>query len=103
MYAIVETGSKQYKVEKGDVIDVENIDAKPGDTVHLDVVMLADGGSVAADKAKLAVKKVDARVLEHHKDKKITMFKFHKRKRYARTKGHRQLMTKLEITALPAL
>ncbi len=101
MYAIVSTGGKQYKVAKGDVIDVEKLDAQPGDKVSLDVLMLNDGQNTVVDAAALAEKKVTAEVLDQYKDKKVTVFKFKKRKRYHRTKGHRQQLTKLQVVELP--
>ena len=64
MYAIVSTGGKQYKVAKGDVIDVEKLDAQPGDKVELDVLMLNDGESTVVDAATLAEKKVTAEVID---------------------------------------
>lgn len=100
MYAIVTTGSKQYKVSKGDVIDVEKLDAKEGDTVELEVLLCA-GDKTVADPAKLKGKSAQAKVLRNFRGKKVTVFKFHKRKRYQRTRGHRQNMTALEIVALP--
>jgi large subunit ribosomal protein L21 len=101
MYAIVSTGGKQYKVAKGDVIDVEKLDAQPGDKVSLDVLMLNDGKSTVADAAALADKKVVAEVLDQHKGEKVIVFKFKKRKRYHRTRGHRQNLTKLQVVELP--
>ena len=80
MYAIVATGGKQYKVAKGDVISAKK---------------------VVADAATLSSKKVTCEVLEQYKDKKVLVFKFHKRKRYHRANGHRQNLTKLKVTALP--
>ncbi len=88
MYAIVSTGGKQYKVAQGDVIDVEKLDAQPGDKVELDVLMLNDGATSTVEPAAL-------------EGKKVVVFKFKKRKRYHRTKGHRQNLTKLKIVALP--
>ena len=58
MYAIVTTGGKQYKVAKGDIFDVEKLDAQPGDKVKLDVLMLNDGKKTVVDAATLAKKKV---------------------------------------------
>ena len=103
MYAIVSTGGKQYKVAEGDVIDVEKLDAQPGDKVALDVLMLADGDTVVVDADALAGKKVEAEVIDQHKGEKVLVFKLHKRKRYHRTKGHRQNLTKLAVTAIPAV
>ncbi|MDJ1121548.1 50S ribosomal protein L21 [Olsenella sp. YH-ols2217] len=101
MYAIVSTGGKQYKVAKGDVLDVEKLDAQPGDQVSLDVLLLNDGAATVVDPAALADKKVTAEVVDQHKGEKVIVFKFHKRKRYQRTKGHRQQLTKLQIVDLP--
>lgn len=103
MYAIVTTGGKQYKVAKGDVIDVERLDAQPGDKVKLDVLMLSDGTQTVAGTADLGRKKVTCEVLEHLKDEKVLVFKLKKRKRYHRTKGHRQQLTRLEVSSLPRM
>ena len=102
MYAIVSTGGKQYKVAKGDVIDVEKLNAQPGDKVELDVLMLNDGETTVVDAATLAEKKVTAEVVEQFKGEKQLVFKFKKRKRYHRTKGHRQNLTKLQVVEIPA-
>ncbi|MDO4403413.1 MAG: 50S ribosomal protein L21 [Atopobiaceae bacterium] len=102
MYAIVSTGGKQYKVAKGDVIDVEKLDAQPGDKVELDVLMINDGEKTVVDADELANKKVTAEVLDQFKGKKQLIFKFKKRKRYHRTKGHRQNLTKLQVVEIPA-
>ena len=101
MYAIVATGGKQYKVAKGDIISVEKLDAQPGDEVELNVLMLNDGKTTVVDPADLAFKKVTAEVLEQFKGEKVLVFKLKKRKRYHRTNGHRQNLTKLRISALP--
>ena len=101
MYAIVSTGGKQYKVAKGDVIDVEKLVAQPGDKVELDVLMLNDGATSTVDPTALEGKKVTAEVLDQFKSRKVIVFKFKKRKRYRRTKGHRQNLTKLKIVELP--
>ena len=102
MYAIVSTGGKQYKVAKGDVIDVEKLDVQPGDKVELDVLLLNDGENTVVDAATLAEKKVTAEVLEQFKGEKKLVFKFKKRKRYHRTKGHRQNLTKLQVVEIAA-
>ena len=102
MYAIVSTGGKQYKVAQGDVLDVEKLNAQPGDKVSLDVLMLADDDKMIVDPAELEGKKVTAEVVDQHKGEKVLVFKLHKRKRYHRTRGHRQQLTRLEITEIPA-
>ncbi|WP_058270309.1 50S ribosomal protein L21 [Olsenella massiliensis] len=103
MYAIVTTGGKQYKVAKGDIIDVEKLDAQPGDTVQLDVLMLNDGTRTVVDAATLEGKKVSCEVVDQFKGKKVLVFKLKKRKRYHRTRGHRQNLTKLQVSELPEL
>lgn len=101
MYAIVSTGGKQYKVAQGDVIDVEKLNVQPGDKVELDVLMLNDGATSIVEPAALEGKKVVAEVLDQFKGKKVIVYKFKKRKRYARTRGHRQNLTKLKVVGLP--
>ncbi len=103
MYAIITTGGKQYKVAKGDVLDVEKLDAQPGDEVKLDVLMLNDGKKVLVDADTLAKKKVTCKVVDQHKGAKQLVFKFQKRKRYARKKGHRQNLTRIEVTSMPRI
>jgi len=98
MYAVVKTGGKQYKVAQGDVLDVEKLDVDPGKKVDLDVLFLADGDRVVTDANALAKAKVSAKVVEHFKGKKIVVFKFKRRKGYKRTQGHRQNLTRLEVT-----
>lgn len=101
MYAIIATGGKQYKVAEGDVLDVEKLDAQPGDTVSLDVLLVNDGTTTVADPAKLADAKVTAEVIEQHRGEKVLVFKLKKRKRYHRTQGHRQYLTKIKVTGIP--
>ena len=90
MYAIVATGGKQYKVAEGDVIDVEKLDAQPGDKVELPVLLLNDGDKTIVGSAPLQDKKVTAEVVEQFKGEKVLVFKLKKRKRYHRANGHRQ-------------
>lgn len=100
MYAVVKTGGKQYKVEKGDVLDVEKLDVEPGKKVDLEVLLLSDGDKVISDADGLAKAKVSAKVVEHLKGKKVIVFKFKKRKGYKRKRGHRQDLTRLEVTKI---
>ena len=90
MYAIVSTGGKQYKVATDDIITVEKIEGEAGDKVELPVLFLNDGKKIVTDSAKLAKAKVTAQILEQFKGEKQLVFKFKKRKRYRRLKGHRQ-------------
>ncbi|MBU0700525.1 50S ribosomal protein L21 [bacterium] len=102
MYAIVETGGKQYQVEQGSRIKVEKINSLPGDMVVLDhVLMIKDNDSVlVGENVKNA--KVMGSVMAHGKGEKITIIK-HKRRKHDRKKtGHRQTYTQLLITELQA-
>ena len=103
MYAIITTGGNQYKVAKGDVFDVEKLDAQPGDEVKLDVLMLNDGKKVLVDADALAKKKVTCKVVDQHKGEKQIVFKFQKRKRHSVKKGHRQNLTRLEVCSMPRI
>ncbi|MFH1362156.1 MAG: 50S ribosomal protein L21 [bacterium] len=97
MYAIIETGGKQYKVKEGDVIDVELLEAKKSLTFDK-VLFLSDGEKVEVGTPYVKGAKVSAKVLGTGKDKKVTTFKYKNKTNYHRTKGHRQQFTKLEIT-----
>ncbi|MGN0301571.1 MAG: 50S ribosomal protein L21 [Anaerotardibacter sp.] len=102
MYAIIKTGGKQYKVAAGDFVNVEKLDAEVGTTVELPVIAVVDGAQVEADPAKAAATKVEATIVEQFKGEKALIFKFKKRKNYKRTRGHRQQLTLVKITAVGA-
>jgi large subunit ribosomal protein L21 len=99
MYAVVETGGKQYKVEKGTSLLVDRLDAKEGDKVSLRAVMFRDTDVVAAPK-ELEKVKVEAKVAEHLRGPKIKVFKYKAKKGYRRRAGHRSELTKLEVTEI---
>lgn len=101
MYAVVETGGKQYKVEEGTSLLVDRLDAKEGDKVTLRAVMFRDTEVVAAPK-DLEKVKVEATVAEHLRGPKIKVFKYKAKKGYRRRAGHRSELTKLEVTSLKA-
>lgn len=98
MYAVVSTGGKQLKVEKGSVAVVEKLDAAVGESVTLEVLFVASEDSIIAGVQATSATVVKATVLEHFAGDKITVFKFKKRKGYKRTKGHRQLHTRIRVT-----
>ena len=102
MYAIVTTGGKQYKVATDDVLNVEKIEGEVGTKIELPVLFLNDGKKIITDPAKLAKAKVTAEIVDQFKGEKQLVFKFHKRKRYRRLKGHRQQLTRLKITKVQA-
>jgi large subunit ribosomal protein L21 len=102
MYAVVETGGKQYKVEQGTALFVDRLDAKEGDKVSLRPVMFRDDTVIAAPK-ELEKVKVEAKVAEHLRGPKIKVFKYKAKKGYRRKAGHRSELTKLEVTEVKLL
>jgi large subunit ribosomal protein L21 len=102
MYAVVESGGKQYKVEQGSSLLVDRLDAKEGDKVALRAVMFRDTDVVAAPK-ELEKVKVEATVGEHLRGPKIKVFKYKAKKGYRRRAGHRSELTRLEVTELKLL
>lgn len=99
MYAVVETGGKQYKVEQGTSLLVDRLDVKEGDKVALRAVMFRDTDVLAAPK-ELEKVQVEATVSEHLRGPKIKVFKYKAKKGYRRRAGHRSELTKLEVTSL---
>jgi large subunit ribosomal protein L21 len=98
MYAILETGGKQYKVRPGDTLEVEKLPAEAGETVELDrVLMLADGEDVSIGAPLVEGAKVVAEVVDQHRGPKIIVFKYKAKVRYRRKTGHRQSLTTLRI------
>jgi large subunit ribosomal protein L21 len=99
MYAVVESGGKQYKVEEGTSLFVDRLDAKDGDKVSLRPVLFRDGDVIVGAK-ELAKVKVEAKVAGHLRGKKIKVFKYKAKKGYRKRAGHRSELTKLEVTSL---
>ena len=98
IYAIIETGGKQYKVTPGQTIDVERLDAAEGDTVELDrVLLIAEGDRVTVGTPVVEGAKVIATSQGEGKGKKIIVFKYKPKVRYRRKMGHRQLYTRLTV------
>jgi large subunit ribosomal protein L21 len=99
MYAVVETGGKQYKVEKGTSLLVDRLSAKEGDKVALRPVLFRDK-EVVAEPKELEKVRVEAKVAEHLRGEKIKIFKYKAKKGYRRRAGHRSELTKLEVTEI---
>ena len=99
MYAIIETGGKQYRVQEGDVLVIEKLNCQEGDVYSFDRVLAVakEDGNVEFGKPFLENAKVDAKVLEHGKAKKITVFKYKPKKNERKKQGHRQPYTKVKI------
>ena len=103
MYAVIETGGKQYKVSEGDVVFIEKMDAAEGETVTFDkVLVLADGENVNVGAPTVEGATVTAKVEKQGKAKKIYVFKMKRKKNYRRKKGHRQPFTKVTIEKINA-
>ena len=98
-YAVIESGGKQYRVEKGTSLLVDRLTAKEGSKVSLRPVMLR-GSEVIADAKGLDKVKVEATVTEHLRGPKIKIFKYKAKKGYRRRAGHRSELTRLEVTAI---
>ncbi|MBS1846040.1 MAG: 50S ribosomal protein L21 [Actinobacteria bacterium] len=99
MYAVIESGGKQYKVEEGTTLLVDRLDAKDGDKVSLRPVLFRDGDVIVGAK-DLAKVKVEAKVAEHLRGPKIKVFKYKAKKGYRKRAGHRSELTRLEVTSL---
>ena len=103
MYAIIETGGKQYKVAEGDTLFIEKLPNEAGETVTFDKVLaLLDGDKATFGAPVVEGAKVSASVVKNGKGKKIMIFKYNPKKGYRRRQGHRQPYTKVEITKVNA-
>jgi large subunit ribosomal protein L21 len=102
-YAIVESGGKQYRAEKGTTLLVEHLSAEEGAKVNLRAVMYRGDGDVVLDGSELDKVKVEAVVAEHLRGPKLRIFKYKPKKGYRRRAGHRQELTRLEVTEVRLL
>jgi len=98
MYAIVETGGKQYRVQPGDVIRVERLPGEIGQEVFFDkVLLIVDSQNVKIGQPVVEGAKVKGVIVKQDRGRKIIVFKFKRRKRYRRKRGHRQYFTAIKI------
>ena len=103
MYAVIQTGGKQYRVQQGDVIYVEKMDSQAGDPVSFDEVLLVSNDSETKIGAPVVSgAKVEGKVLAQVKSRKIVVYKYKAKKNERKKQGHRQPYTKIEITAINA-
>ncbi|BAB06730.1 50S ribosomal protein L21 [Halalkalibacterium halodurans] len=102
MYAIIETGGKQVKVEEGQEIYIEKLDAEAGESVNFDKVVLVGGDDVKVGSPYVEGASVTAKVEKHGRGKKIIVFKMKAKKNYRRKQGHRQPYTKVVIEKINA-
>ncbi len=101
MYAIVDSGGKQYKVQEGEILRVEKLAGEVGDDVSFDkILMFSDGENVNIGTPLLEDVAVSGHIVEQGKAKKIIVFKYKRRKRYRRKQGHRQQFTAVKIDSI---
>src|SRR3954447_19189220 len=101
-YAVVRTGGKQYRVEEGTTFLVERLSADEGDTADLEPLLYASGGRSLFSTGDLGGVRVQATVVGHERGPKLRVFKFKPKRGYKRTTGHRQELTRLQITGITA-
>lgn len=101
MYAVIQTGGKQYRVSEGDTLKVEKLAADAGTDLELDqVLMVADGDDVRVGRPFVEGGRVTATVKGHGRAKKVYILKFRRRKHHLKRQGHRQWFTELKITGI---
>ncbi len=102
MFAVIQTGGKQYRVAEGDRLRVEKLAGDVGAKITFDKVLLVAGESVKVGTPLVSGAKVSAEIVAQDRDKKVIVFKFRRRKNYRRKQGHRQPFTELKITGVSA-
>ncbi|KAB2952328.1 50S ribosomal protein L21 [Heliorestis acidaminivorans] len=103
MYAIIETGGKQYKVRQGDTLKIEKLEGNPGDIVTIDrVYAVGTEGDLKIGTPTVEGASVQLKVEDHGKGKKIVIFKYKPKKNYRRKQGHRQAYTQVRVEAIQA-
>lgn len=101
MYAIISTGGKQYKVQSGDVISVELLDGKPGDTVTFDKILAAgEGAELKTGTPTIDGAKVEGEIQSVFRGEKLIVFKFKRRKGFRKKNGHRQNLMSVKIGSI---
>lgn len=101
MHAVIRTGGKQYRVQKGDIFNVEKLDAEVGSEITFDdILAVGSGDELTIGTPLVDGAKVKARIIKTDRLKKVIVFKFKRRKNYKRMKGHRQHFSRIEITEI---
>jgi len=100
MFAVVETGGKQYNVKAEEVIKVEKLDANVGDKIKLNVLLINDGENTIVGTPIVEGAVVEAEVLSHGKDDKVVVFKYKPKKNVRKKQGHRQPYTEIKILSI---
>lgn len=100
MYAVIQTGGKQYKVEANEVIKVEKLDAKAGDKIKFDALLISDGENTVIGTPVVKDAVVEAEVLGQGKEDKVVVFKYKPKKNVRTKQGHRQPYTEIKILSI---
>ena len=100
MYAVIESGGQQHRVEEGDVLKLEKIDAQTGDVLEFDKVLMIGGKEPKIGTPVLSNCKVTGEVVSHGRHRKIKIVKFNRRKHYRNETGHRQWFTEVKIIGI---
>jgi len=104
MYAVIESGGKQYKVSEGTVLKVEKLEAAAGDRLVIDKVLMIndENGNVKVGNPLVSNARVEVEVMEQGRDKKVVVFKYKRRKNYRKKQGHRQPFTRIKVLKIEA-
>ncbi len=104
MYALIESGGKQYKVSEGTVLKVEKLEAAAGDHLSIDKVLMVndENGNVKVGNPLVSNARVEVEVMEQGRDKKVVVFKYKRRKNYRKKQGHRQPFTRIKVLKIEA-
>jgi large subunit ribosomal protein L21 len=104
MYALIESGGKQYKVSEGTVLKVEKLEAAAGDRLSIDKVLMVndENGNVKVGNPLVSNARVEVEVMEQGRDKKVVVFKYKRRKNYRKKQGHRQPFTRIKVIKIEA-
>jgi len=104
MYAVVRTGGKQYRLSKGDKLNIEKLPGTVGEEITFDDILMIGGTEdIKVGTPRVQGAKVAAKILAHDRARKVTVFKFKRRKGYQKKQGHRQDYTRVEITDIQAV
>jgi large subunit ribosomal protein L21 len=104
MYAVIESGGKQYKVSEGTVLKVEKLEAAAGDHLSIDKVLMVndENGNVKVGNPLVSNARVEIEVMEQGREKKVVVFKYKRRKNYRKKQGHRQPFTRIKVIKIEA-
>src|SRR5262249_13054549 len=101
MYAVIQTGGKQYRVAQGETVKVEKLAGEPGQKLKFNhVLLIASGADVKIGRPHVAGASVEAEIIEQARERKLVVFKYKRRKNYRKRNGHRQPYTALKITGI---